>query len=1096
MGEHQGDEEHEKHEKHENKARAVLVMVGTLKEPATGDLAAVNAAFDALMAAKKEEMDARAAAFAEAVKGAGAGGAVALSKQAPVLDKLAEVLAGSDKKKATEREAAAKGVKAVLSCCGAVSEPFLVRLLEPLFVLLADKAGKASQTAAEEALDAIVGALSSQGKKMFALPAALKMLGQDHKFQTQAGALQIILKIANEAPEEIGSCMPDLVPPVSALMNDAKAVVAEHAVKTIEAGCASIDNTDIQPLVPALISALKNPAEVEDAVFKLAATTFVQQVECNALAITVPLLKRGFQTRKTPVMRMCARIIENMAKLVERQRDVAPFMPTLMPALQDAAEQISDPEARQVCSNASEILQRAFDGVGMPPQPPVADYGTTLKAVEEVMKAEGAVSTEILSFMATCFVALIDAAITDIEAWQANTAAYLKPFECTLSVEEFAKQCLEKCSKYMVAEEEEEEDTDAELLCDCKFSLAYGSKVLLNNTRMTLKRGFRYGLVGPNECGKTTLMRAIANGQVDGFPPADEVRTVFVEADILGELSHLAVVDYIYADPKIQAVNIPREEITNVLSSVGFTPTMLKGAVSHLSGGWRMKLALGRAMLQRADILLLDEPTNHLDVVNVKWVEDYLNNLTNVTSIMCSHDSGLLERVCTHIIQIEALKLRIFKGNLSEFVKREPRAKSYFELKATNLSFKFPQPGNLEGITSKGKPIMKMDGVEFTYPGVHRPQVSGVTIRVSLSSRVACIGPNGAGKSTIIKLLTGEVEPQIGNVWKHPNARVAYVAQHAFHHIEMHLDKTPNQYIQWRYEYGDDKEALVKDSMTATDDELKVMKQKFEYRWKSEDGLKEYKENVVIRSLTGQRRTAKGTKNEYEYEVKFEGKPATFTAWLNIDKLEKIGWGKELKKVDEKVASRSAAFQTPLTSSNVEKHLENIGLDKEYGTHCRIGQLSGGQKVKVVLAAAMWNHPHIVILDEPTNYLDRESLGALAEAIKSFEGGVVVISHNSEFTSAVCPEVWNMQPATETEAAKLILEGDQDWLKTVQQEKVEIKQIEEMVDAFGNTVKVQQQKKKALSRADKKKLERKRAAQIKNGTYVKGCNGSDSEDDL
>lgn len=71
--------------------------------------------------------------------------------------------------------------------------------------------------------------------------------------------------------------------------------------------------------------------------------------------------------------------------------------------------------------------------------------------------------------------------------------------------------------------------------------------------------------------------------------------------------------------------------------------------------------------------------------------------------------------------------------------------------------------------------------------------VNNVTLQCSLNSRVACVGPNGAGKSTIVKLLTGETEPQDGVVWKHPNLRVAYVAQHAFHHVEQHLEKTPNQ---------------------------------------------------------------------------------------------------------------------------------------------------------------------------------------------------------------------------------------------------------------------------------------------------------------
>lgn len=75
---------------------------------------------------------------------------------------------------------------------------------------------------------------------------------------------------------------------------------------------------------------------------------------------------------------------------------------------------------------------------------------------------------------------------------------------------------------------------------------------------------------------------------------------------------------------------------------------------------------------------------------------------------------------------------------------------------------------------------------------------------------MAVLGPNGAGKSTMIKVLTGETEPSAGTVWRHPNMRVAYVAQHAFHHIDQHLDKTPNEYIRWRYEIGEDRENLSK----------------------------------------------------------------------------------------------------------------------------------------------------------------------------------------------------------------------------------------------------------------------------------------------
>merc|ERR1712070_1138982 len=209
---------------------------------------------------------------------------------------------------------------------------------------------------------------------------------------------------------------------------------------------------------------------------------------------------------------------------------------------------------------------------------------------------------------------------------------------------------MRKAEEMMAEPEAETETEEGEVLCDCQFTLAYGTKILLHNTKMKLIRGKNYGLLGGNDSGKTTLMRAIANNQVEGFPDTNEVCTVFVEADIQGEQSHLSCVEYVLFDEKIKALNIPRDEVERVLGTVGFTPdgkAKPNHAVSTLSGGWRMKLALARAMLQKADILLLDEPTNHLDVINVAWVKNYLNSLKDVTSIIVSHDSGLLNDCCS-----------------------------------------------------------------------------------------------------------------------------------------------------------------------------------------------------------------------------------------------------------------------------------------------------------------------------------------------------------------------------------------------------------------------------------------------------------------
>jgi elongation factor 3 len=116
---------------------------------------------------------------------------------------------------------------------------------------------------------------------------------------------------------------------------------------------------------------------------------------------------------------------------------------------------------------------------------------------------------------------------------------------------------------------------------------------------------------------------------VEGFPSPDEVRTFYVEHDIDGSEEDTSVLEFILSDNRILA---NKEEVIETLASVGFSDERQSQSIGSLSGGWKMKLALARAMLFKADILLLDEPTNHLDVVNVAWLENYLTNLKTCTS--------------------------------------------------------------------------------------------------------------------------------------------------------------------------------------------------------------------------------------------------------------------------------------------------------------------------------------------------------------------------------------------------------------------------------------------------------------------------------
>jgi elongation factor 3 len=931
------------------------------------------------------------------------------------------------------------------------------------------------QKLAKEAALAICNNISPFAMKSL-LPTLTGELAVEKKWQIREMSLKCLATFNKTAPKQLGNTLPELVPEITACMWDTKKQIKKASEEAMKAALDVIGNKDIEHMTGKILTAITKPKEVPEIMHVMAGVTFVQSVESPALAMVVPLLLRGLREKATATKRQSAVIINNMSKLVDDPLDAAPFLPLLLPALEQNAESIADPEAREVTQRAVDQLKR-LKGLA---DKAVSVRGDVSKLEAEIKTAVGGELTagqeKVAKHAAVIATTLMDLHFMEDVQWEKNLKAQMKSLVDESKAAEIIESVRVKAEEMMVIVEEDDDDDDAEELCNCQFTLAYGTKILLHNTKMKLKRGRNYGLLGKNDSGKTTLMRSIANNQVEGFPDTSQVRTVFVEADIQGEQSHLSCVDYVMADEKIQALNIDKEEVTRVLATVGFTPEGKAKpfhAVSTLSGGWRMKLALARAMLQKADILLLDEPTNHLDVINVAWVKSYLNSLKDVTSIIVSHDVGLLNDCCTEIIQIENLKLYQYKGNLDEFVKIKPAARAYFSFTESKLKFKFPQPGPIEGIKSKGKALMKMSKCTFTYPVNTKPTLFDISVQVSLSSRVACVGENGAGKSTMIKLLVGEIEPQEGEVWKHPNARIAYVAQHAFHHIESHLDKTPNEYIRWRYaNNGEDKESLVKVTMQFTDEELKLQRTPFELQFTDPESGKITKVKKVVAELVGGRKTNKA--KEYEYEVKYAGSTVDSGEYLPAKTLKKMGWDKAMKAVDLRIAQRSGLYVRPLSSKNVEQHLEDCCLEREFGTHYRMSALSGGQKVKVVLAASMWNQPHILILDEPTNYLDRESLGALAGAIESYDGGVVMITHNNEFCSKLCPETWVM------DAGHLETKGDAEWMLK-QDTKIEQNQaITEVTDAAGNVTKLKQQKKK-LSKKEEKQLIKKLKAKIKNG---------------
>lgn len=688
-----------------------------------------------------------------------------------------------------------------------------------------------------------------------------------------------------------------------------------------------------------------------------------------------------------------------MSKLVDSATTVRPFLPKLLPGLIKIKDTVGDPEARGVVERAIATLRQVGevptgDGTDLPPLK-VAESTALANSLVAVYKKLGASPVPPSSDVAVQYVGVLAAALVNTKTFDNESWQTLSPYLALASTSpEPANVAAEFMIRSSSEDNEEEGDNDdeeeGEDLCNCQFSLAYGAKILLNTATLRLKRGHRYGLCGKNGTGKSTLMRAITNGQVEGFPSPDEVRTFYVEHDIDGSEADTTVLQFILSDKRIQATE---KECIESLASVGFSDERQSQAIGSLSGGWKMKLALARAILFKADILLLDEPTNHLDVINVAWLENYLTSLKTCTSIIVSHDSGFLNNTITDVLHLNRFKLKRYRGNLEAFVKAVPEAKSYYTLEAAeDYKFKLPDPPLLEGVKTKEKSLLKMRKVGFQYPTSQVQQLHDITLQVSLSSRVAILGPNGSGKSTLVKLLVGETEPNKGGeIWKHPNLVVGYVAQHAFHHIDNHLDKTPLEYMLWRYQTGEDLEELSKANRQISEEEHQKMK----------DGA-----NIVVE---GQKRVIdeivgrKKLKQSYEYEVSFKGLSSSENIWLPRDDLVKRGFEKKVIEVDTREAQRLGLLR-PLVRREIEKHFADFGLEPEFVSHNTMRGLSGGQKVKIVLGAATWRRPHVIMLDEPTNYLDRESLAALIGALKVFEGGVLIITHNRDFSESICKE--------------------------------------------------------------------------------------------
>lgn len=503
------------------------------------------------------------------------------------------------------------------------------------------------------------------------------------------------------------------------------------------------------------------------------------------------------------------------------------------------------------------------------------------------------------------------------------------------------------------------------------FDISFGDKQLVKGASIQLLSGRRYGFVGRNGLGKTTLLKLLSRGllkipshisilhveqevvgdetiALDSVLECDEERNRLLkeEKKINAQLSSSPSktdanistrLSEIYQQLEAMEADKAPAKAAVILAGLGFTSKMQSQTTREFSGGWRMRLALARALFTKPDLLLLDEPTNMLDMKAIIWLENYLQKWEK-TMMVVSHDRMFLNAISTDILYLHNQTIETYKGNYDVFHKtREQRlinqqkeyeaqvqyrehlqvfidrfrynanrassVQSKLKIleklpplipveKESTVTLKFPECERLS------PPILQLDEVTYYYS---KDQIifNKICVNADMESRICIVGENGAGKTTLLKILQGVLSPVSGICHMHRNLTIGYFSQHHVDQLEMNQTS------------------------------LEMLAERFP-----------------------------GNNSE-----------------LYRNKLGQFGVSGDLSL-------------RPVSS------------------------LSGGQKSRVAFTALSMQNPNFLILDEPTNHLDMETIDALGNALLKFRGGIILVSHDERLIRTICKELWVVQGGT------------------------------------------------------------------------------------
>jgi ATP-binding cassette subfamily F protein 3 len=496
------------------------------------------------------------------------------------------------------------------------------------------------------------------------------------------------------------------------------------------------------------------------------------------------------------------------------------------------------------------------------------------------------------------------------------------------------------------------------------LTLRRGPEPLFEQVNFTVFRGDKVGITGANGSGKSSLFAAIRGeltadrGDIDRPP---NLKIAHVEQEVAA--SDRAAIDFVLdGDSELRAVQAAIEDADRrdaamilanayaslqaidgyrararaaaIMHGLGFKTTDHERKVAEFSGGWRVRLAMARALCSRADLLLLDEPTNHLDLDAIVWLEDWLTAFSG-TLLMISHDREFLDAIIDRVLHIENRDIHAYSGNYSQFeqkraeelalqrvlqarqIKRVAEITSFvnrFRASATKsrqaqsrlkmlermerivpahvdspFEFEFRAP------LKTPRPLLTVEDAACGY--AHTRIVDGINVSIGPLDRIALLGPNGAGKSTLMKMLAGCAAPLAGTRVPAADLSIGYFAQQQMEQLQPDCDAF------WH--------------------------------------------------------------------------------------LRNLG-GPEYAKGDEQ---------------RVRDHLGRFGFEGA-GAFEPVARFSGGEKARLTLALLVARRPNLLLLDEPTNHLDIDMRHALTVALQSFEGGMLIVSHDRHLIKTVADSLW------------------------------------------------------------------------------------------